>query len=244
MRLLGKRPARHDQRTLRLAKYLTGALPPAPLSVDWGARMGHLGIMLNDQLGDCTCATAGHMIQCWTAANGAEFVPSDAEILTAYRESCGYDPADPSTDRGGVVLDVLNYWRQVGVGGHKILAYAAVDPSNRDHVRQAIHLFGGLYLGVALPQTAQEETRWQVALAGAGALPGSWGGHAINLVAYGPSGVTCVTWGERLEMSWDFLAGYCDEAYAVLSADWADKDGAPVGLDLGQLRDDLAMVAS
>ena len=39
----------------------------------------------------------------------------------------GFRPGDPSTDRGAYALDVLNYWRQSGIAGHRIAAYAAVD---------------------------------------------------------------------------------------------------------------------
>jgi hypothetical protein len=50
---LGKFPRRHDRRTLKMARYLTAALPPAPASADWTSGITDWGMMLNDQLGCC-----------------------------------------------------------------------------------------------------------------------------------------------------------------------------------------------
>ena len=44
------------------------------------------GMMMNDALGDCTCAALGHLIQAWTAESGTEYTPPDSAILTAYEK--------------------------------------------------------------------------------------------------------------------------------------------------------------
>src|SRR5271156_3836654 len=64
---LGKQAARHDPRTLLLASYTTASLPTAPASYDLTGKVQTWGMMENDQLGDCTCAAAGHLIMEWTA---------------------------------------------------------------------------------------------------------------------------------------------------------------------------------
>src|SRR5579884_1536389 len=66
---LGKRPARHDPRTLRLGDYLLPRLPTPKPRVDYTTKVpaGQWGMMANDKIGDCTCAAAGHMIEEWTA---------------------------------------------------------------------------------------------------------------------------------------------------------------------------------
>jgi hypothetical protein len=85
-----------------------------------------------------------------------------------------------------------------------------------------------------------------VALAGPGsAKPGSWGGHAVPIVAYDNGGLTCVTWGQRLRLSWDFFLCYFTEAYAVLSPDWFNQVGqAPSGFDQVSLMADLKAVTA
>jgi hypothetical protein len=245
MRLGRRPPTPHAQaRLLRLSNYM--ALPPAPPSADWLSKVTNPGVMLNDSLGDCTCAGLAHAIQVWTAANGNQITVSDADVLKAYEESCGYDPSDPMTDQGGIETSVLNYARLTGVGGHKIGAYVAVNIQDEAHVRSALDLFGGLYLGVALPLSAQQQDVWRVALsAGSSATKGSWGGHCVFVAAYDDAGLTCITWGEKKRMSWDWFFAYCDECYALLSNDWVTGvTPAPSGFDLAALQADLVAVSA
>jgi len=243
---LGKQAAVHDPRTLRLADYVTNALKPPP-RIDWSTKVTNLGMMLNDSLGDCTIAAAGHMIQTWTANNGSQIVLPDSAILQGYETFCGYNPSDPSTDQGGVEVTVLNGLRKVGLGGHKIYAYVAQEPGSRAHIELSVDLLGGCYLGVELPRSAQNQRVWSVPPGGphGDGAPGSWGGHAIPAVAYGPAGITVITWGQLLTMTWKFFTTYCTEAYGVLSQDWANgAKTAPSGFDFAQLQADLAAITA
>jgi hypothetical protein len=239
LRRLGKLPPRHDPRTLMLAKY-TAALPPSPAAVDWSRKLDHLGMMKNDTLGDCTCAAVGHMIQTWTSQTAGQAIIPDVDIVGLYERACGYDPSDPDSDQGGVEIDVLNYWRRNGVDGHGLDAFAAVSRRHHADVKDAVWLFGGAYIGIALPLSAQSQQVWDVppgGPAGDGAS-GSWGGHAVPVIAYDAGGLTCITWGALKRMTWAFWDAYCDEAYACLSRDWAAAK-APSGFDWAALDADL-----
>ena len=245
---LGKHAPKKDARNLKLARYLTASLPPPPESCDWSAKVGgSWGVMLNDSLGDCTCAAAGHLIEAWTANAGVRVTPPDSAILAAYEQLCGYNPADPSTDGGGVEVDVLNGWRKIGIAGHRIGAYAAVDVHNLSHVKTAVSLFGGVYAGVSLPRSAQGQNSWAVPSGGAvgdGAV-GSWGGHAVPVVAYNPAGPVVVTWGALLQVTWAFWLAYFDEAYAIVSPDWLVAGAAtPAGVNVEALATDLIDVTA
>jgi len=245
---LGKGVARHDPRTLCLASYTTAALPVPPPSFDLTAKVKAWGMMDNDQIGDCTCAAAGHLLMEWTAnAKKKMFTPTDKQIVAAYSAVTGYDPVTGSNDNGAQEIDVLNYWRQSGIAGHKIGAYAALEPSNHNHVMDSVYVFEGCYIGVQLPISAQAQTQnhqpWSVPPGGTtgDGKPGSWGGHAVPVVAYDSRGVTVVTWGALQVMTWSFWASYCDEAYAILSNDYLDgKKKAPQGFCMRQLQQDLA----
>lgn len=242
-RKLGKKPARHDPRTLRLANYVEVHLPLAPSSVDYVSKVGAWPMYRNDEIGDCTCAAAAHQIQAWTQyGRSHEIGLSDGAVLQAYERVGGYVPGDPSTDMGAVELDVLKYWRTHGIGGHKIGAFASVHPRSEAYVKDAIYLFGGLYVGVSLPMSAQGQAVWEVPAGGPfdDGEPGSWGGHAVPILGYDERGLTCITWGAALRMTWDFLSVYCDESYAIFSTDFIRGNKAPNGFNIQQLIADLA----
>lgn len=239
---LGRKAVKRDTRTLRLARYLTPSLPAAPVARDWTMGIQQWGAMLNDRLGDCTIAGCAHAVQVWSANLGREITVPDAVVLGAYEAWDGYEPNDPSTDQGGVELDVLTRWRAEGFGGHKLLGFAGVRAADVDEARTAIHLFGGCYIGLALPLTAQRQPVWDVATLEGDGDPGSWGGHCVYVAAYDPQGFTCITWGQLKRMTVSFWESYCDEAYALLGADWLGAQGSPGGFDLAALKADLAQL--
>jgi len=198
-------------------------------------------MMGNDTIGDCTVAAAGHCIEEWTTDAGNPVIVPDSTIIAAYAAVSGYNPNTGQHDVGAIEIKVLNYWRQNGIGGHSIQAYVALEPGNLDHVRDAVFIFGNCYIGLALPATAQTQTVWSVPPGGPSGLgaPGSWGGHAVPVVAYDPNGLTVVTWGALKRMTWGFWSAYCDEAYALLSNDFLTADKTPGGIDLAALQQDL-----
>jgi hypothetical protein len=148
-------------------------------------------------------------------------------------------------EAGAVELDVLKYWRTEGIGRHKIGAFARVAVHDKALARTGAFLFGGLCIGVALPLTAQSQAVWDWTGSLSGpALPGSWGGHAVDVVGYDAKALTVVTWGSLKRMTWAFWQRYVDEAYAVLSRDFLRRGRAPNGFDLGQLRADLALITA
>lgn len=242
---LGRRHAVHDPRTLQLAKYFHRTAPAAPAIVDYTAAVSSWGMYLNDQIGDCTIATAGNILRAWTASQHVEVDVSEDDVLAAYEGVSGYQPDDPSTDRGAVELDVLRYWRKNGIGGHKIGAFASVEIGSQALVRDAVWLFTGLYAGVALPLSAQAQDVWEVPPGGAEGLAtrGSWGGHAVPILGADDRGLTIVTWGAPKRVSWSFFDTYFDEAYAVVSQDYIDgSKKAPSGFSMDQLIADLALI--
>lgn len=236
---LGKQQPKNDPRTLMFAAYKTPDLPEPPAIVDYFSEVTTWPMFRNDQWGDCTCAAAGHMIETWTAQVGTLVVPDETVIEQLYIPNTGTD------DTGRVEIDVLNYWRQNGVGNDKITAYVSVDPDKLDSVRAATWLFGGLYIGIALPKTAQDQDVWDVVGDGktGDSQPGSWGGHAVNVVGYDADGLTVITWGATHKMTWAFWSAYIDECYALISSDWVDATTtSPSGFNLYALMGDLKKV--
>ncbi len=246
---LGRKPRVHTLAShLARARFgtLVKALPPPPAAVTRASLLRDAGFMLNDQLGDCTCAAKGHLIQLWTAANGSEVTVSDAAIMAAYEGACGYDPTDPSTDQGGNMDLVAAYFRDTGVGGYKIEKFAEIDPRHRDHVKHAINRYGGCDLGVSLPLNAQTQAVWDLAAGdGSAAEPGSWGGHDCVAVGYDSVGLDIETWGSIQRATWEWFDAYADEGFAYFSRLWAPIGGtAPCGVTSDELDAEFDLVAA
>ena len=246
---LGKLEARYDHRTLSLANYVQSSLPKAPPYINWSCPQDH-EVFANDTVGDCTCAACAHQIEAWTGIGKPMAAIKDSDVLTAYADVSNYSPDDASSDRGAVLLDVLTYFRNTGIAGYKCEAFVSVHPRDTALVKDGLFLFGGLVAGLSLPISAQKQTVWDVAIGhywgASDTVPGSWGGHAVDIVGYDARDrLLCMTWGTLQWMTWSFLHVYCDELYAVLSADWTSARGqSPSGFDLATLRADLALVSA
>jgi hypothetical protein len=251
---LGKLAPAIDHRTLKLERYIAG-LPAPPPSANWYSGITEWGMMLNATLGDCTCAAYGHGAQVVTLNTPTGLVtPPDILIENLYEKACGYVPGDPSTDQGGVILNVLNQCRQNGLGHkrpphhpHKkkfpLYAYAAIKPSDIAHVKWAIELFGVIDIGLQLPISAQSQEVWDV-VEGPNGVPGSWGGHSVVISSYDSSGLTCITWGQLQKMTWAFWAEYVDEAYALFYTIWMERMQTNFPSGLAMLEQDLKEVSA
>ena len=203
-------------------------LPDPPESFDNTHGITDWKMMLNDVEGDCTCATCGHLITAWT---GGVIVP-DSAVQTAYEGACGFNPNDPFTDQGGVITNVLDYFRTTGIGGHKITDHAEVNLT-QFRIEQAVSTFGGLDMGILLPKSAQDQVGdlWDIINFDVTGLasPGSWGGHSVPIVKYDPTGLWVVTWGKLQKASWRWLECYADEGQACISPDYKSSNTELVG---------------
>src|SRR5208337_1218983 len=221
---LGKKAFRFDSRTLRLKDYLPVSYVAPPFA-DHTCGIKSWGMMLNDQIGDCTIAACGHAEQVWTL--GKTTLP-DSVILAAYEQWCGYNPADPNTDQGGVELDVLNDWKKNKLAGHVLEGYVDPKPQNLLHVMHSIAEFGGVYIGLQLPNSSITQNQngqvWDVVPNDGGVA----GGHAVFCPAYHTfdpfvsrrTTITCITWGGLQKMTVDFWDKYCDESHCLLACAW------------------------
>jgi hypothetical protein len=253
---LGKKDAKFDPRTLRFGKYLLAGMTPKP-AIDYTLGVSNWGMMLNDQLGCCTISGLGHAQQVVTQVAGKYmWTPPDAAILDKYQKWCGYIVGQPDTDQGGVELDVLNSFRKSKFWNHHLHAFCDVAPLHINHVKLAIELFGGVYIGVQLPISAQGQQIWDLSGDSTINQPGSWGGHAVFLPKYvtdskGQTTFTAISWGENYEITekfWKYvdpeMGPYIDEVHVLLLNDWTRWKGAPSGFDLETLETDFRVVTN
>ena len=235
---LGRRAIKTDTRTLKMCDYLTPTLPPPPAAVDWSKGITNFGMMENDELGNCTICGCAHGEQIWTVnAYPHMSTISDADVLKYYEKWCGYDPSDPSTDQGGIELDVLNHWRKEGFAGRNILAFVDPDAKNLTEIRQSIALFGGCYIGMQVPNFIMQDIPeiWDV-VANDGGIDG---GHCVYVCGYDDKTFTFISWGKIYKMTVPYWDKYVDEAHTILGCGWINNRKTPSGFDLAQLQTDL-----
>ena len=240
----GKHPPRRDYRTLRLQDYLSPQLPPPPPAHNVLATVyANLRISSpvklfpldgNDTLGDCTIAALAHASTAYHALIRRKLIMAKADVIKLYLHLTG------GVDSGLNELDVLNYWRTHPVAGGEILAFASINPVNHAHVKQAINLFGGVYLGFQVQRDCIKDfdarKPWTPG-------PLTMDGHAVFAVGYDATGLTVLTWGNTQAATWAWWDECVDEAYAILPPE-AKQPGFAPGFSAAQLVTDLNAVAS
>lgn len=243
--MLGRRPHDPDRPTLKLARYLAGQVPKHPVYADYLAQVNDWGLYGNDLYGDCgPVAVANQRKQVSLYLAGSEQSPTQDDVFALYRtQNPDFDPATGQGDNGVVLADMLSALLEVGIGGVKPLAYAAVDVTNPDEVRAAIALFGSVLLGVDLDVAQQAQTDaggpWDYVRRSS-----EWGGHAIMSGAYtsdtskGATDLSVVSWGERIGVTDEFCARQLQEAWVLLWPEVLGTAEFEQGIDLSALAAD------
>src|SRR5208282_4463950 len=114
---LGRLARTHDKRIPMLHTLMAGMAPqPVKPEVDYTKGMpANLGMMLNDTLGDCTCAAVYHALQVWSYnASGQIDTEPDTDVEKLYILACGYNPRVPGEGPGGNEQHVLTYLLKTG----------------------------------------------------------------------------------------------------------------------------------
>jgi hypothetical protein len=228
---LGKLPATRPHGLRELAVYAQGRLPQPP--AEWPVPRASYPLDGNSQWGCCVASGAAHLVAAWDAAfQESDPVPNEDEVVRTYFDLTG------GPDSGLNEATVLGVWQRVGLFGERIAGYAPVATSDIVGLHQAVALYGGAMLGIACPESAQQQFAagepWTV-------VPGSQilGGHCVIALGYTPQAVLCATWGGIAQVTYPFLAAYLDEAWAILPHQLVEarKDG--LGIDLETLQADL-----
>jgi len=232
---LGALPAVRPAALADLDVYATGPLPTPPRTVE--VPKASYPIDCNDRIGNCTYAGVDHLNRAWNVEAGEhDKLPTEHQIEAAYFLETGGE------DTGCVEADVLKRWHTEGLFGEKIAGYAPVPPKNLLALHQAVAFFGGCYLGIECPQSAQEQFEANEPWTYVEDSPIE-GGHCVVALGYGPNGgLHVATWGGVAVLEASFLAHFLTESWVVLSNQFVERNGDSLGLDLAALQADLARV--
>lgn len=244
---------RHMKAALLVNEVLASFGAPPAASQDFMpevARAGGFQMYLNDTLGDCTGADCGNAMIWRSAAAGTPIVPTVADVLGVYEATGGYRPIDPNnpqtnaTDQGADENTVSAYMVSHGIAGHKAEATAPIIAGAWDfgafqRLKWAIVIFGGVRLGVNLPVSAESQTSagqpWS--LAGDQTISG---GHDVFATNYTLTSFFVATWGQRQEVTPDWMEKFTEEAHIELWPVFIRPSGfTPTGFKEATLIKDL-----
>jgi hypothetical protein len=229
-----------------LSVYATAPIPTppptweVPLQKQVSAGQAVYPIDGNATYGDCTIAGVDHLQRAFSALFNEPYIPPTEKDLVAK-----YFQLGNGQDNGLNEEFVLKTWYEKGLFGTKIAGFAPVSTTSLLQQHQAISLYGGCYLGIKCPESAQrafqkeQETGQVVPWVYEGEQTED--GHCVVALGYGPNGgLHCATWGGIAVLEPSFLAHYLDEAFVVLSQQLVEAKGDTFGLNLQMLQEDLA----
>ena len=247
---LGRLPRGFDKRIplmhdLTLKAGVAPKAPPAALDYTNGMP-ANLGVMLNNTLGDCTCAAFYHALQVWSFNCGDPIdTEPDSDVELLYEKACGYNPAQGGEGPGGNEQKVLTYILKKGAPAgpqgtpvKKIDAFVEVAVNNLNNIKSTIADCGVCYIGFNVPQYIVPVGKpplavWDVEPNADNTIVG---GHAVVLAGYNAQGARVISWGQYYTMTWAFFEKFVDEAYAIADPEWITTKGTtPGGLTLAQL---------
>lgn len=251
-RKLGCRPAKTQPNQPRLsglrmmarkapARLIRDHIDPAPLMLG------------NDQLGNCTSVGIANHLRATAALGGYQIDICTGDAVRFYSESTGYNPAIPSSDQGGIEVDVLTVASRTGYtldnGWVYTPLWGSVDPQDRNALALIVAGIGAAYLGVLLSQSDMnqiEATNGACVLkpdnhAYGDTTPGSAGGHCLLCWSY--SGLSdddtleMLTWGTMQRATWGWLKSRIMEAHGLVWPQLTLANGLyPTGPDLDVIK--------
>jgi hypothetical protein len=249
---LGKQPASPRPTDFKFSQFTAGiSLPHVPSRFGHGRAYPDWKMLGNDRYGDCVWAGAAHEHMLLNkVVQHHDVLFDDQSVLGDYSAVTGFDPSDPSTDRGTNVHDALSYRRKTGIADangirHQIGAYVALDPKNWDHLEQAAYIFGAVGIGFEFPDTAMAQFNngevWDV-------VPGAKieGGHYVPVVGSvdSPNQATAITWGRRQPFTRAFYETYNDESWVYITPEELHDGAGLHGFDMAKLNEFLSKLGN
>jgi hypothetical protein len=238
---LGVIGPKYDSRTLKLMTVLK-ALPEIPQVFNVDSQYPiyiPTPMFANDKYGCCVISGRAHMTLRFEAFEQGKLISlTDKNVTDEYFSESG------GQDTGLYILDSLKCWRDNGwrlglssqiiksrgcwrkkpnppinLNSYYVYAFGAIDPKHHEDVKATAYLLNGVYCGVALPNTAKNQVIWSVEGnpdKDADSKRGSWGNHCIFVVAYDNEGLTCITWGGRKRLTWQWWDVYTFDAFGIV----------------------------
>jgi len=211
--------ARNERSAGLAVKAARDFLPPVKDPADWSVHFqGSWQDYQNSRFMTCVPAAAAHLIISWCSASKSQLsIPSDSDVLSAYKAVSRFQETNPQSDKGCSMYRFMKHWRDNGLGGQHINTFVPMRIGNVELLKTAVYWFGGCMIGLKMPASAQGQESWEVNQTDVSGSPGSWGGHAVPVIGYDATNFIVISWGKKILMTHEFYKTYNDEAYVALS---------------------------
>lgn len=208
----------------KLADYTVDPLPVYNGTDDFTAGVTDWGIGGNADYGDCGVVGDYHksMADAFTAGEAHLPVP-EAGSATESAIVAEYLSYDDGQDEGVDLGQWLTYRMTHGLAGlPPIGGFAQVSDFGAEY-QSAFHLFGGLYVGIAVSQEMMDEFEegqpWT-------STNTDWiGGHCVPHLARNAKWGRAITWGADQLFSWDNWRATREEAYVIFTPEMVKAPG-------------------
>jgi len=147
----------------------------------------------NDIYNDCAAVAAADLIELWTGV-----APSKEDVMAAWEAVTGQTPkgTDPGPDTNELAF--LDYWRDIGVAGHRIIDFYTIKHLPAATALRNLKKYNGLYVMLALKRDCENKEVWA-------SIDGpDIGNHFVAAVDAERNGVICISWGKPRLITWPF----------------------------------------
>jgi hypothetical protein len=224
---LGSVPSKHDPKTVLFKSVHKALLRADPLRtppyyVDTRPRNARWDILGNDQYGCCTFAGIVRIMQNNAARKGRVLDITGADVIKAYLETTD------GQDIGQMPINALNYMRNIGIKGHKVLAFARVSDRDVNERQSALATFGSLYVAAGLPAKLDDDKdlRWELTpkeKRTANDAPRTMGGHAYPVFGFQRNEEFAVPWDQEVIEEAEWTDYYREETWVFVDSQETDQ---------------------
>lgn len=234
-RHFGRKPAVEDNRVPHFSSVRKLIVQPPPDNIVWYADVPQWDVLANDSMGDCVEAASLHALQQFLDYAGTPTIPLATDAIDFYSKSQGYNPSDPTTDKGSVTLGpngTMQYWHDKGItcAGklNQLQAYMQISDRNPTEWREAIWLFGGLMIGMKVPESILDAPElpfvWNYQQgASIGGLHEVWVNGVTTVV--GERFYDIVTWGQHCRLTEEYMMNWLDEVIVLYDKSCLNTSG-------------------
>lgn len=265
---LGRIAPRSDRRTVNFAAVSEGVAIKVPKTTNYWKNKAPLSLEAwgNDKYGCCTIAKQANMFRRFERLEQRRtiVIPEESVLNTYFKMT---EELYGGGDTGAYEEDALSRSRREETAirdskGRPLMidAFVRVDAWNHDKVKEAMFLAKGhgLAICIDLPAAFQNQNgdTWDVPKDSTGKpipptgkwTPGSWGGHSMWAIDYGPQGFLLEqTWRRKPTwLSYAAAAYYMDECHIVIdSVDaWRKRLGKKLAVIVENVKDAVNAVSS